>query len=63
MKNINSGKVCIYTNICSVYNGESDINGTPLHVHRNVFCNRGNRGWNNCRLYTKFKTQNSEELI
>lgn len=48
---MNSGKLCKYADTCPVYNNKSETISTPLHILRNVFCNRGSRGWENCVRY------------
>ncbi|GAF05280.1 hypothetical protein JCM21142_94007 [Saccharicrinis fermentans DSM 9555 = JCM 21142] len=48
-------KLCKYTKTCPVFKGEVAINGTPLSIYRNVFCRRGDKGWNNCEQYLEFK--------
>ena len=51
----NLGKRCTYAEKCPVYKGITEANGMPLHIHRNVFCNRGIRGWNNCEQFKVYK--------
>jgi len=45
------GKLCKYAADCPVYKGQ--INGlkTPSYLIRNVFCNRGIKGWKNCTRF------------
>lgn len=51
---------CKYVKTCSVYLGEEKVNETPLDVYKNVFCNRGFKGWNNCKHFIKY---DSEEQV
>ncbi len=48
-------ELCEYHRICSVYKGEAEGLTSPLHIIRNVFCNRGLNGWNNCARYTRYR--------
>lgn len=48
---------CKYFKDCPVYQGEVDTNGTPLTIFKNVFCNRGVNGWENCKQYLIYKKQ------
>ncbi len=45
---MNLGKMCMYAKECPVYNNSNDKTDKPVFIIRNVFCNRGARGWNNC---------------
>ncbi len=47
--------ICQYAKKCPVFKGEAAISGTPLTIYKNVFCNRGPKGWNNCEQYLEFK--------
>lgn len=49
--------ICEYANQCPIYNGEKQIMDTPIVVYRNVFCKRGEKGWNNCKQHMEFKTE------
>ncbi len=42
---------CRFAIECPIYNGEVKVNDTPLTIYRNVFCNRGIKGWNNCERF------------
>lgn len=46
---------CEYIKTCPVYQGEKEISSTPLAIYKNVFCNRGFRGWNNCEQFLDYK--------
>ena len=45
------GMRCKYAEECPVYSGETEVDQMPLHLLRNVFCNRGNKGWKNCSRF------------
>ncbi|MBN1185243.1 MAG: hypothetical protein JXB49_23360 [Bacteroidales bacterium] len=47
----NLGSKCKYADECPYYNGKEEMVNSSLHVVRNVFCNRGMRGWKNCSRY------------
>lgn len=49
--------LCQYIKTCPIYQGMEDLNGTPLVIYKNVFCNRGYKGWNNCERYLKLKNE------
>jgi len=47
--------LCQYIKICPVYQGQEEISVTPLVIYKNVFCNRGLKGWNNCERFKDYK--------
>jgi hypothetical protein len=47
----NLGRLCPFAKACPVYHGNIKIENTSLFLVKNVFCNRGERGWKNCRRY------------
>ena len=47
--------ICQYRIECPVFQGKEATNGTPLSLYKNVFCNRGPKGWNNCEQYLDYK--------
>jgi hypothetical protein len=47
----NLGQRCKYAKECSVYLGDKKIRDIDLTIYRNVFCNNGIKGWNNCEVY------------
>jgi len=49
---------CKYIKTCPVYQGKEETNGTPLTIYKNVFCNRGLRGWGNCKHYLEYQLNN-----
>ena len=56
MQENNYGKRCGFAGKCPVFKGEkASPNGIPLYLYRNVFCNRGPKGWNNCEHYIEYK--------
>ncbi len=48
---MNYGKRCHFANQCEIYKGKKQVKEMPLFLYRNVFCNRGEKGWNNCKQY------------
>lgn len=46
-----SVNLCPYIKTCPVYQGKKETNGIPLELYKNVFCNRGIKGWENCKYY------------
>jgi hypothetical protein len=48
---MNLGLRCRYAEECPVYEGRTVVKEMPLHLLRNVFCNRGKKGWKNCARY------------
>lgn len=48
---MNLGRRCKYARECPVYQNEIKISGKPIYLVRNVFCNRGYKGWENCERY------------
>ena len=55
-----SANYCQYTKSCPVYQGKKEISTASLTIHKNVFCIRGSRGWNNCEQFLENK---KHELI
>lgn len=51
MREINTGQRCPFAQQCPVYSGEVQIENTSLYLIKNVFCNRGKKGWYNCNRY------------
>jgi len=49
--------ICKYYKECLVYQGEVSTNGIPLTIYKNVFCNRGYKGWRNYEKYIDYKKQ------
>jgi hypothetical protein len=50
---MNLGNRCQFASECPIYKGEEKVSKTPLPIFRNVFCNRGMKGWKNCRRYNE----------
>ena len=48
---MNLGLRCGYADECPVYKGDTEVKEMPLHLLRNVFCNRGQKGWKNCTRF------------
>ena len=47
---------CKFAGECEIFQGKIKINETPLTVFRNVFCNRGMKGWKNCEKYNELSS-------
>jgi hypothetical protein len=45
------GKLCKYAGECTVYQNENNEVKKPIFLVRNVFCNRGAKGWTNCQRF------------
>ena len=56
------GKLCKYASECPVYNGQVEDLRTPHFLIRNVFCNRGIKGWKNCKRFVLLE-ENAEVTI
>ena len=48
---MNLGRLCKYAGECPVYQDEIKDLGKPIFLVRNVFCNRGIKGWSNCKRF------------
>lgn len=48
---MNLGKLCEYASDCPVYQKKIKNPGRPISLVRNVFCNRGIKGWKNCKRF------------
>ncbi len=53
-------RVCKYASDCPVYRNKIPDLGKPLFLIRNVFCNRGIKGWSNC---IRFKALESGKQV
>lgn len=51
MFRMNLGSRCQFADECKIYQGKKIISDVPLSIYRNVFCNRGIKGWKNCTEY------------
>lgn len=49
------GKLCKYAGECTVYQNKNSKIKKPVFLIRNVFCNRGPKGWNNCKRYIAYE--------
>lgn len=49
------GKLCKYAKECTVYQNENDEIKKPIFLVRNVFCNRGKKGWFNCKRFLTYE--------
>lgn len=49
------GKLCKYAKECTVYQDENDELEKPIFLVRNVFCNRGKKGWYNCKRFLAYE--------
>ncbi len=45
------GKLCPYAKDCPVYQEELKIEKVSSFLIKNVFCNRGYKGWKNCERF------------
>ena len=52
---MNLGKLCKYAKGCSVYQNTNSEQKKPVFLVRNVFCNRGSKGWYNCLRFLKYE--------
>ncbi len=49
------GKLCKYASVCTVYQNENNAIEKPIFLVRNVFCNRGAKGWYNCKRFLAYE--------
>ncbi len=52
---MNLGKLCKYASKCTVYQNSNSELKKPVFLIRNVFCNRGGKGWYNCLRFLKYE--------
>lgn len=50
------GKLCKYAADCPVYQDEIKNLDKPIFLVRNVFCNRGIKGWSNCKRFVTLES-------
>ena len=54
------GKRCPYAGECDIFQNKKERRPElSLTIYRNVFCNRGNKGWVNCEHYHNFETMHT----
>ena len=46
-----NNRKCKYAGVCPVFNGKLNEKDKPTFMYRNIFCERGNKGWNACKRY------------
>jgi hypothetical protein len=49
------GKLCKYSDECNVYRNKNKNIRKPIFIVRNVFCNRGIKGWQNCKRFQMYE--------
>ncbi|RIH65001.1 hypothetical protein D1164_10445 [Mariniphaga sediminis] len=49
------GKRCRYAKECTVYQSKNKKVEKPIFIIRNVFCNRGAKGWTNCKRFLAYE--------
>jgi hypothetical protein len=52
------GKRCPYAGDCAQYKGTGLPENMNLVLFRNVFCNRGIKGWSNCDKFQLYENEN-----
>jgi len=57
-----SKHICQYRKECPVFQGKVATNGTPLAIYKNVFCNRGIKGWSNCEQYLEYNVNARKKI-
>jgi len=57
---MNLGSRCQFAEECSLFQGEEKTK-IPLPIFRNVFCNRGMKGWKNCDRYSDLSEEKGNE--
>jgi len=55
-----STTLCQYSKTCSIFQGQEKTCNTPLTLFKNVFCQRGYKGWNNCDRYLKLSEASND---
>ncbi|WP_340112335.1 hypothetical protein [Maribellus mangrovi] len=53
---MNLGNRCQFAAECPIFQGEEETK-IELSLFRNVFCNRGYKGWKNCDRYLELTKQ------
>ena len=46
-----ANRKCKYSSSCPVFKGTLKEKDKASFMYRNVFCNRGNNGWNACKRF------------
>ncbi len=55
-------KKCIYAKTCEIYQNHTSVTDQKLVIHKNVFCHRGEKGWENCKEYLTFKSKENNNI-
>lgn len=53
----NMGYRCKYANECPVYLAKSYNGDIPHYLFKNIYCNRGKKGWINCDTYNAYENK------
>ena len=57
---MNLGYRCHLAKTCPLYKGEEKSKDMPLLLFRNVFCNRGMKGWKNCSRFNELTEKENQ---
>jgi len=57
---MNLGYRCHFAKTCPLHKGEEKTKDMPLLLFRNVFCNRGMKGWKNCSRFNELTNQEDQ---
>jgi hypothetical protein len=57
MSSSKSNNICQFADKCPIFQGLEKPQNATLLVHRNVFCNRGQRGWKNCDRFLAYEKE------
>jgi hypothetical protein len=57
---MNLGNRCEFAPDCPLFQGEEETK-IELSLFRNVFCNRGYKGWKNCSRYVELTEKKKSE--
>ncbi len=52
------GYRCQFAKDCPIYLGDQKLTtDIPLYLYRNIYCNRGGKGWKNCSQFKVFSAE------
>ena len=57
----NLGYRCRFASECPIFKGDEKVREMPLPLYRNVFCNRGIKGWKNCERFNNIEIQEKDQ--
>lgn len=56
-KDMSQKKLCKYSKECLIYKGEEESKSLSVWMYKNIFCTRGEMGWESCDRFVEFESR------